>query len=191
MRNGLNNALALALKIPGAVAAMFYALCKAAQISLPDDKNLGDVRVWHGKIVAALLNTTFFNAPISTDTNNFTNSAGAIRAQNEHIMIKGIQVYSGLNAAVNATDWAPGLTASGTQNGSFDLLINGAKVLSGIDLTVFNGDGTETSQLGYYELAKPILVPAQQSVAMNMTFAVAPAATTNILVVLDSFGAFS
>lgn len=189
MRSSLTEQAYAGLKNIGWLNKMFSALVRAAGYIVGGSKNVGDIILYHGKKVVTLLNVQFFIPVVAGEVGNLTTG---LRNEGEPFYISGIRAYSGANAAVNATDRVPGLTTAELQNGTFQIQVNGSNVTGLLPLTMLNGDGTETSQLGYYAFAKPILLPAQQTISVNVSFAVAPAtANTSMLFELYGVGALS
>lgn len=192
---GMNQPNLTSLIGVGAVKTAFVRLLQAAKIiTRPEDvlafnKNIGDVIPFQAQTVAALTSINFFDNTTG-QTGNF-NVQGGFRSANEHIAVYAIRICSGVNASVTATDWAPGLTEATAQNGTLTLTVAGTNVLRSIPLDIFNGDGSESSELGVYNLNAPILIPAQQPVTANISLPAAGLANLNVKIELLSFGLFS
>jgi hypothetical protein len=175
---------------PGIFVEMWRVLLRIAGFTIDESKNFGDVILKHYKVAVGNKTLTFFQSKATGEVGNF-DSTGAKRAKGEPFYITKIRVLSGANAAVNATDWIGGVQSAELQNGTISLFC-GSILLKQIPLTVFNSDGTETSQLGIYELSKPILIPEQQDFYVTIDFDVQIAtANTNLGVELMGVGSFS
>lgn len=136
------------------------------------DKNIADFVAFYRAVAVSVTNVTLFPDNFSVANSNLTTN---VRPENEHAIIKAIRFLSGANAALNATDWVPGLSSAELQNGKFSILVNGVRVLPPTYLTVFNLDGSPDSP-GLWELDHPIIWPGQQKISVEVTFDVAPAA---------------
>jgi hypothetical protein len=192
---GMNQPNLTSLIGVGAVKTAFARLLQAAKIiTRPEDiitfnKNIGDVIPFQAQTVEALTSISFFDNTTG-QTGNF-NVQGGFRSANEHIAVYAIRICSGVNASVTATDWAPGLTEATAQNGTMTLTVAGTNVLRAVPLDIFNGDGSESSELGLYNLNAPIIIPAQQPVTCTLTLPAPGLADLNVKIELLSFGLFS
>jgi hypothetical protein len=189
MKSALTEQSYQSLKVPGWLNNAFMSLMNFIGYKVGDSKNIGDVILFHGKLATAGANLQFFNPVATTEVGNLPTG---LRNDGEPMQITAIRILSGVNASIKVTDWVPGLTTAELQNGTFQIQINGSNVTNQIPLTVANGDGTSTDQLGYYAFAKPINLPAQQTLFVNLVFATTPAvANTNVFVELYGIGALS
>lgn len=193
---GMNQPNLTSLIGVGAVKTSFVRLLQAAKIiTRPEDviafnKNIGDVIAFQSQVTAALTNISFFDNTSGVSGNY--NTQGGFRSANEHIAVYAIKIMQGLNAgAITAKDWQPGLNEATLQNGTFNLTVAGTNVLRTIPLTAFNGDGSESSEQGVYNLNAPILIPAQQPVTCTIQLSAAAVADSAIQIQLLSFGLFS
>ncbi|MEO5350788.1 MAG: hypothetical protein H7836_14255 [Magnetococcus sp. YQC-3] len=179
----------------GAVKTAFVRLLQAAKIiTRPEDvlsfnKNIGDVIPFQAQTVSALTSINFFDN--TTGLSGNFNVQGGFRSANEHIAVYAIRICSAVSATLSASDWAPGLTEATAQNGTLTLTVAGTNVLRSIPLDIFNGDGSESSELGVYNLNAPILIPAQQPVTANISLPAAGLLNLNVKIELLSFGLFS
>jgi hypothetical protein len=195
---GMNQPNLTSLIGVGAVKTAFVRLLQAAKIiTRPEDvlafnKNIGDVIAFQAQNVTNSnpnSSITFFDNVAGLSGNY--NTQGGFRSANEHIAVYGIRIMSATSATLNITDWAPGLIEGTAQNGTLTLTVAGTNVLKTIPLDIFNGDGTESSELGVYNLNAPILIPAQQPVTCTLSFPAATLANLNVKIELLSFGLFS
>ena len=104
---------------PNLVLAGFKAAAKQAGIILQGDKVLAWQRISHKQAVGTLTSATFFGPAFT-------------QPQDEHMMIVGLNMQSGINANLNATDWIPGPGAADQKQGDFDVLINNSLVLEDV-----------------------------------------------------------
>lgn len=149
-------------------------------------KTLADVSFYHGKAVVGLASVTFFNGSTSGE---YTNLPQFIRPQDEHTWITHVKLFEGAAAAVNATDWADGVSGTAdVENGYFTIEVNGVvrlKQIPNFD-SVVAADETDS---GLIELLKPIFWGAQEDIKITETFAVAPAtANQNMMFELKGLG---
>ena len=192
---GMNQPNLTSLIGVGAVKTAFVRLLQAAKIlTRPEDvlafnKNIGDVIPFQALAIGGLRNLNFFDT--STALSGNYNVQGGFRSANEHIAVYAIRVLSGVNATLASTDWSPGLIEATAQNGTLTLTVAGTNVLRTVPLTIFNGDGTESSELGVYNLNAPILIPAQQPVSATISLPANALADLNLKIELLSFGLFS
>lgn len=196
---GMNQPNLTSLIGVGAVKTAFVRLLQAAKIiTRPEDvlafnKNIGDVIAFQAQSIANATATgstiTFFDN-VTGLTGNY-NTQGGFRSNNEHIAVYGIRICSATSATLNISDWAPGLTEGTAQNGTMTLTVAGTNVLKNVPLDIFNGDGTESSELGLFSLNAPILIPAQQPVTCSLSFPGAVLTNLNVKIELLSFGLFS
>lgn len=171
MRPNLNPIAITSFLNPGRLVDAFYMLLRAAGLAIDANKNFADVVIKHYKVAVGSSGITFFNGAASTDAKNFPDTS-AKRNKGEPVYITRIRCVSGASATLKATDWIGGVQSAELQNGTFSLTI-GSIQLKDIPMTVFNSDGTETSELGFWELSKPIMLADQQDFSLTTSFDVA------------------
>ena len=169
---------------PGALEKAFFQFLNDAGLNIRfaiNNKTVADGAFMHAQIVAALTSVEYFTG--STDT-EYTNQDTFIRPEGEHAVIYGIRLSDTTTAAnINASDWATGVNAISTQNGFIEISVNGVQQLPKISLTEFIGVPEETES-GRYYLIKPIVWGEQTRMKLTLTFEVAPAANSKVMVEL-------
>ena len=154
-------------------ALLNFFAANGVKVSL--DKTIAEVIRYHQQALAVGVNR-FFTGAVATTSTNMNNSFTP--PEGEHMIVLGIRFLDGVAAAVEDTAWGYGATVAPTQNGTYQIVTNGIKVLTEIPGTAHNPNLT-TDDEGILWLSEPVLWKAQTALDLDLTLLSAPAANTN------------
>ena len=193
----LMQRMASAEKGQGSMAALmqkFFA-DNYGKTDLP--KRVADFAIYDQQLVTGSTTVNFFDGAYSVNRTNFPGGS-FVMPQSEHAIITGIRVLSGVNATLQATDWAAGVSDPIVKNGTLTITSNGDTVATQIPGTVFRSElfgnavagsatiaGETDDNAGFWWLAEPIVLLGQTDIKSRFQFLSAPAtANTNVRVEL-------
>jgi hypothetical protein len=160
----------------------------ANQAKVNIGKSIGQLELYDQLPVATLTQATFFTGQVAANRTNLLNSF--TRPEGEHMIITGIKVYDGTNAAIDATDWTTGTSLAAIKNGLVTVSSNGTVFLRNYPL-VAAGDETTDDSRGIIYLSEPIFWAGQTDLQVVVTFPVAPAANVNLRMAVVGVGTLS
>ena len=152
-------------------------------------KSIGEVSVFHQQAVVAAGVYKFFQGTPTNTSSNMTGN-GFQRSQSEHMVIMAIEILTGNNATIAATDWTHGAGLAAVKNGYFDLTVNGNVYSKAMPASRANEDLTSAEQ-GMIGLTMPIVWPAQTDARLDLTTLTAGAANDNVRVMFHGYGLLS
>jgi hypothetical protein len=89
--------------------------------------------------------------------------------ENEHMVVSAIRVLEGTNATLNESVWIPGTENGTIQNGAFDILSNGVRVMKKHTYSDFTR-AEEQPYSGWIILPKGIIWESQTEFELQATF---------------------
>jgi len=175
---------------PDAAKKALQAYLAANDVKIDATKSLGDIQLYDQALVAAgTEQITFFKGTPAAAATNMTGQYE--RSQGEHMVMEGIRLYDGVNAALLSTNWAAGINIDEFKQGYLSLTINGVKYLDRIPLASFLPDLTDRDD-GFFPFKSPLLWQAQTSAVTLIEFPTAiTGATNNLRVQYEGYGLLS
>lgn len=176
------------MKNPGGFKAAYlkYLADNAAKVDVA--KSIGELSIYDQQVVGGVTRASFFQGQFTTQRSNLQNSF--TRPEGEHMIILGIRLLDGTNAAIQETDWTTGLGLAANKNATFTLQSNGVTYLRNFPAADATDETTDDSR-GTIWLTEPILWQGQTALAIDFQFPVAPAANVNLRVEVIGVGTLS
>ncbi len=163
---------------PGTLVSLMTNFFKAnyGEMTLP--KTAADFILYDQLPVVGLTNAAYFQDAFTTARSNFPGSF--ILPQSEHAIILGMRLMDGANAAIQSTDWNPGVGDALTKQGLMNISINGQVVLSQLPLTAFDTNklsataaGETDENRGFFFFYEPLVLLGQNQIAVQIKWATA------------------
>jgi hypothetical protein len=159
-----------------------------ALTSLP--KTVADYVIYDQQPLAAGV-TRLFQGQFNAQRSNWPNGNNFIAAESEHMIVQSIKAYDCVQAlaTIDQGDWQPGISDAKAKNATFDVTINGQRVLSAIPLTVFDPNAVDTAftgatneDRGRFYLMEPLVILGQTGpqININLNSGVTPTQNYNI-----------
>lgn len=148
-----------------------------------ENKTVADINFFHARTVAAVIAQNFFHGPTAGE---WTNMPDFVRPTNEYALILGMRFRIGLAASVDETVWVPGIPGI-EQNGTFTFQVNSVVQRNAYPLLA-SVNAPEDIDQGVIQFDQPIVIGDQEPFRIDVAFATAPAATTNLLIELIGIG---
>lgn len=165
------------MKNPGGFKAALLAYLAANNCKVEQAKSIAELSLYDQQVVAGLTRVVFFQGQVSAQRTNLQNSF--TRPDSEHMIITGIRLLDGTNAAIDATDWSTGLSLAALKNATFTVVVNGVTYLRNFPAADASDELTDKNR-GIIYLTEPIVWPAQTTAQVEFIFPVAPGANINL-----------
>lgn len=143
-------------------------------------KTVADFVLYDQQAVAGVTSIQYFTGNYSVARSNFPTNNFQL-PQGEHALILGIKAMTGANAAIQSTDWQPGINDAITRNGLVTININGNRVITQLPLTAFDNtnlsatsSGETDDSRGMFYLYEPLVLLGQTSMDALVTWGTAP-----------------
>lgn len=138
----------------------------------------------------------FFQNQWTAARSNFPNSS-FIAPESEHMIVQGFRFMQAVQVAatINQADWQPGIFNPVLKNATFQVTINGTRVMTSIPFTAFDPNqlsatvqGSTNENRGFYYLMEPLVVLGQTSIAMDVTLPPGATITTDLALRVELHG---
>lgn len=170
---------------PGTMAALMTNFFKANYGDITIPKVVADFAIFDQLVAVGQTTLQFFQGQYTVARSNFP--GGQFVAPNsEHMLILGIRWMEAASATVNASDWQPGVSDAALKNATYDVFVNGQKVVTAMPLTTSDpnelsatNSGRTDDGRGMYYLYEPLVVLGQQIITIQVNIPTA-SATANL-----------
>jgi len=175
------------LKNPGQLEKWYENYMVKAKLTIDNSKTLARITYFDKKVATAQTQIVMFDGQSAYPT--ASNVQNAVKPQTEHALLWGVRIFTGVNATLNATDWAVGLGAIAELKNA-RLTIRSNKVTMLIDIPINEAlSGLTNRDLGFIPFEEPIIWAGQQTLDFSLDMPVGVvAANTNVMCSLIGMG---
>lgn len=138
----------------------------------------------------------FFQNQWTALRSNFPNSS-FIAPESEHMVIQGFRFMQAVepSTTINEADWQPGIFNKVLKNATFQVTINGIRVMTQVPLTAFDPNqlsatvqGSTDDNRGFFYLMEPLVLLGQTSINIDVSLPPLGSITTNLAMRVELHG---